>query len=231
MWRQTSAPSDEDALQEFEDYVLTQQANVHPWTPVTDYSLAQREKVEGPHAQLIAQVFRPLYVLDMGCGPEAALVQLLRRQGVTAYGMDSGTLRVSATLATSGSLLDRETMQSMRDACPSCDLVICREVLEHLTVRDIAVAVEHLCLVSRKWVYVTTRFAKTPRHFLSFDRSDDLDPTHISLLTKPLLRLLFVLQGYLSRPDLEAALDWRRQGRCLVMERNEPQGSPVGVKH
>jgi hypothetical protein len=99
------------------------------------------------------------------------------------------------------------------------DLVICREVLEHLTIRQIRRAVTNLCALSSKFVYVTTRFAKDPDHLLDVDTSDDLDPTHITMLNQDFLRVLFVLEGFKRRPDLEARMDWQGKGRVLVYER------------
>lgn len=106
-----------------------------------------------------------------------------------------------------------------RPRFPKADLVICREVIEHLTVKEIAQAVRNLCALSSRYIYLTTRFAKNPDHFLSVDTSDDLDPTHINLLNQDFLRLLFVLEGFARRADLEAVLDWQHKGRVLVYER------------
>jgi len=46
-----------------------------------------------------------------------------------------------------------------------------------------------------------------------------VDPSHITLLNKDLLRCLFLLEGFRSRPDLEARIDWGGKGRVLVYER------------
>ncbi len=49
--------------------------------------------------------------------------------------------------------------------------------------------------------------------------SDDLDPTHITMLNQDLLRLLFILEGFKRRADLETAMDWQHKGRVLVYVR------------
>jgi hypothetical protein len=49
--------------------------------------------------------------------------------------------------------------------------------------------------------------------------SDDLDPTHISMTNQDFLRMLFVLEGFKRRADLETRMDWKKLGRCLVYER------------
>ena len=99
------------------------------------------------------------------------------------------------------------------------DLVICREVLEHLSIGQIRRAVTNLAALSAGFVYVTTRFAKEPDSLLSVDTQDGLDPTHISMLNQTFLRALFVLEGFKRRADLEAAMDWKTLGRVLVYER------------
>ena len=47
----------------------------------------------------------------------------------------------------------------------------------------------------------------------------EVDPSHITLLNKDMLRLMFVLEGCRSRPDLEARMDWGNKGRVLVLEK------------
>ena len=44
-------------------------------------------------------------------------------------------------------------------------------------------------------------------------------PTHITLMTKPFLRMLFVLEGLRRRADLEERMDWAKKDRVLVYER------------
>jgi hypothetical protein len=101
----------------------------------------------------------------------------------------------------------------------SYDLVICREVIEHLTILETRHLVADLCRVSSRYIYVTTRFFANPSSILDVTDEKDVDPTHITVMTKDLLRLMFVLEGYRSRPDLEARMDWLDKGRVLVYER------------
>jgi hypothetical protein len=104
-----------------------------------------------------------------------------------------------------------------RDA--SFDLVVCREVIEHLTVLQVRRTVAELCRVSSRFVYSTTRFHPRPRTLLDLTTDFETDPTHITLMSKDLLRALFVLEGYRRRADLEEILDWGTKGRVLVYER------------
>lgn len=203
--------SDEAALAQFEALVLSQKPAEKPWEPVTDYRFCVREEIEGQHPRLIEDVFQPRRVLDAGCGAQAILVKLLRQLGQDAIGFDVNADGVTGIV---GDLLLVEDDSWMRS-----DLVICREVLEHLTIQQIRLAVCALCRLSTKHVYLTTRFAEKPAHFLSVDTADDLDPTHITMLNQHFLRMLFVLEGFRRRADLEERMDHQNKKRVLVYER------------
>jgi glycerol-3-phosphate cytidylyltransferase-like family protein len=204
--------TDEDALARFEQIVLTQQSAVVPWQPVTPYDFESRTVIEGKHPDLIIETFGKGPVLDYGCGPDAILVRLLRDRGVMAYGIDP--------------ILDEpwRCLQPRYDSGPEefvghFPVVICREVFEHLCVREIQPLLRRFLSFTPTFVYVTTRFAKAPDSLLSVDTSDDLDQTHISMLNQTFLRALFVLEGFKRRADLEQAMDWKHLGRVLVYER------------
>lgn len=192
-------------LEDFETLVLTQQPASTPWAPVTDYSFEARKAIEGPHATLIIQTFKPSSIVDVGCG----------------YGYLEKMLRdVDPDCVITG--VDKHTgfdLGRTINLWPFADLVICREVLEHLTMLEIRQAVPNLCKMARHFVYVTTRFHPNPDSLLDVATSDDLDPTHISMLNSDFLRCLFVLEGFKRRADLEQHMDWKQLGRVLVYER------------
>lgn len=189
------------ALERFETLVLSQTPAEKPWTAVTDYSLEARAVAEGRNPDLIVEVFAPKRVLDYGCGPQYRLATLLHHRGVDVAAFDP-------------------QIPGSEDVLHGTyDVVVCREVLEHCTILQIREVVADLCRLSSRFVYVTTRFAHNPTHLLTVDTADDLDPTHITMLNQAFLRVLFVLEGFKRRADLEAKLDWRNLGRVLVYER------------
>lgn len=182
------------------------------------YDIETRRRVEGRNPQLIKDVFEPGRVLDMGCGP-GALMFLLHELAVVSDGIDFSPESVELAPA---EVRDRITVGEVTEplvAKRSYDLVVCREVMEHLTVVQVARCVEQLCRASSRYVYVTTRFHDDPDGLLSFTTQFDVDPSHITLLNKEFLRCLFVLEGFRSRRDLEERMDWGRKGRVLVLER------------
>jgi len=184
-----------------------------------NYSLETRRAIEARNPALIKEVFAPKRVLDLGCGP-GALMHLLWELGVAVEGID---FAASSTQLATPQVRDRITIGSVTDPtlkpAHAYDLVICREVLEHLTVLQVRQAVANMVRMTSRFIYVTTRFHPSPDGLLDFGQKDDLDPSHITLLNKDMLRLMFVLDGCRSRPDLEARMDWGNKGRVLVLEK------------
>jgi 2-polyprenyl-3-methyl-5-hydroxy-6-metoxy-1,4-benzoquinol methylase len=184
-----------------------------------NYSLEARRQIEAKNPFLIKDVFQPGSVLDLGCGP-GALMHLLWEIGVDVEGIDFA--ESSVQLATP-EVRDRITVGQVTDVtlkpADAYDLVICREVLEHLTVLQVRLAVANMVRMTSKFIYVTTRFHPNPASLLDFTTQFDVDPSHITLLNKDMLRLMFILEGCRSRPDLEARMDWGNKGRVLVLEK------------
>lgn len=210
-------------VETFEAFVRGQRPATRPWHPLTDYSVAGRRLAEGRHPALILEVFKPTTILDCGCGPQAALVQMLRGLGASACGFDpivDGHLRhvwrASVTDAPRPARWGKGPVVCGL-TCPCSDLVICREVLEHLPVRQGVQAIRNLMQLSSRYVYLTTRLAPHASVF-DFGDGDTLDPTHITLYPEEFLRLIFVVEGGTRRADLERAMDWQHQGRCFVYE-------------
>jgi SAM-dependent methyltransferase len=189
------------------------------------YRIETRREIEGRNPALIKEVFEPRRVLDIGCGP-GALMYLLHELGVFADGVDFSPQ--CRTLAPP-EVRDRIVVGSVTDALfpdDSYDLIICRELIEHLTVLQTRRLVQNLCRISSRYIYVTTRFHPNPANILEITDERHVDPTHITLMTKELLRVLFILEGFKARPDLEERMDWLHKGRVLVYEK-QPQASMV----
>ena len=184
-----------------------------------NYSLETRRQIEAKNPHLIKEVFQPKKALDLGCGP-GALMHLLWEIGVECDGIDFA--ESSRQLATP-EVRDRISIGYVGDPtlkpADAYDLVICREVLEHLTVLQVKETVANMVRMTNKFIYVTTRFHPNPASLLDFTTQFDVDPSHITLLNKDMLRLMFVLEGCRSRPDLEQRMDWGNKGRVLVLEK------------
>lgn len=197
----------------FERLVQGQQPAGETWTPVTDYSWGARSAVESPHAERLADTFGThTNVLDYGCG-YGHLVRVLRGvHNIDAWGYEP-------FVEPDPSWACQYIVREPADIPNNNTLVICREVLEHCALPDVRWMISRLCDLSERFVYVTTRYNETPKHLLDIQQSDDLDPTHITLAPKDLLRTLFVLEGFRRRADLEQQMDHMHKGRVLVYER------------
>lgn len=185
------------------------------------YTVENRRKMEGRNPELIRDVFQAKSVVDMGCGP-GALLFLLDELGVAAEGVDFSE---ECKRIAPDAVRERIHIGSVTDiALPdeSYELVICREVFEHLTVLQVQQAVANICRISSRFVYLTTRFHPSPKSFFDVTTEFDVDPTHITLMNKDTLRLLFVLQGFRRRRDLEKQMDWLDKRRVLVYEKPNP---------
>lgn len=198
--------ADQSAVAAFERVCLVQELP-QPWAPVTPYDSLTRRLVEGQHPQLIKEVFQPERVLDYGAG-FGHLVTMLREAGVNAVGYEP--------------YIDVDhphVFTQWRHVADEFDLVVYREVNEHVPLRKMRQAVSAMCAASTRWVYGTTRFCPSPQHMLNVATSDTLDPTHISLVTPEFLRVLFALEGFVYRRDLAERMDWKGYGRTFVFER------------
>ena len=199
-------PTDAAALARV-DQVIQRQTPPAPWQPVTPYDLESRRPIEAPPVDRIRQLWGEGPYLDWGCGPEAVLVRLLRARGAVAWGLDP-------ILAPRWHGLRPPEHRRFRPIHP---VIICREVLEHVCLRDWWPILAAWRTWTPRAVYVTTRHPPAPRHVLAVATSDALDPTHISLVTPTLLRTLLALStGLPRRPEWEAILDWRGLGRVCV---------------
>jgi SAM-dependent methyltransferase len=181
------------------------------------YELETRRTIEGRNPELIREVFEPQRLLDVGCGP-GFLMQFLYELGVDVHGVDFSPSSVNLAPPEMKERIRLGSTERLPEPDSSFDLVVCREVFEHLTVLQVRRTVAEICRVSSRYAYVTTRFNAAPASLLDVTTDFGTDPTHITLMTKDLLRTLFVLEGFRSRPNLERRMDWEGKGRVLVYE-------------
>lgn len=182
------------------------------------YAIETRRSIEGRNPELIKSVFSPAKVLDMGCGP-GALMYFLQELGVDCDGVDASPHVCKMAPAGVRDHISVASATVSGKADNSYDLVISREVLEHLTVLEVRRSVEEMCRVTSRFIYLTTRFHPAPASLLDVANEFHVDPTHITCLNKDFLRVLFLLEGMKSRPDLEARMDWLGKGRVMVFEK------------
>jgi cytidyltransferase-like protein len=224
-----SKNSSEKELKLFEDAFQNQEAvsNSHydesyfldNWRSAgNNYDLETRRTVEGRNPELIKKTFQPKKALDVGCGV-GSLMYLLHELGVSCDGIDFSPFSKKAALPEIRDRIMIDSVDSTSLQDNSYDLVICREVLEHLTLAQVKKAVENMCRVSSKYIYVTTRFHPRPESLLSITTDFENDPTHITVLNKNFMRMLFILEGFKHRPLLEKKMDWLGKDRVLVYEK------------
>jgi cytidyltransferase-like protein len=183
------------------------------------YSIEKRRAIEAKNPQNIKEVFHPTRVLDVGCGP-GALMLFLHELGVEVHGVDiSSDAKAQAPVAVRERIRIAPVTEFL-DMGMNFDLVVCREVLEHLTVLQVRQAVGVLARYTDRFLYVTTRFHPLPNGLLDVTNDFGNDPTHITAINKDFLRVLFLLEGLKSRHDLEEKMDWKKLGRVLVFEKN-----------
>ena len=133
-----------------------------------NYSLEKRREIEAKNPFLIKEVFQPSKVLDLGCGP--APDDLCGRSASTSRDRLRGEQPRSGHSRSTRAYRHRRGDRSALKPADAYDLVICREVLEHLTVLRCGNGRQHGAddVALR---LVTTRFHPNPDGLLDFTRS------------------------------------------------------------
>jgi cytidyltransferase-like protein len=190
-----------------------------PWRHAgVTYSLDDRRQIEGKNPTLIKEVFSPRNVLDAGCGP-GALVYFLKELGINVSGIDFSSDAITAAPEFIKGDVQVGNISEINFADNNFDLVICREVLEHIPIKAYPAIISELARVTSRFIYITTRFNPNPRHLFDISTEFDVDPTHITCAPINLVRFLCTINGLTRKPDLELKMDWLDKRRVLVYEK------------
>ena len=140
-------------------------------------------------ARNIVERLDPATVLDAGCAM-GMLVEALRDRGVEAYGFDISSYALSrAREDIRGYLWEA----SLGDPLPRAyDLIVCIEVVEHLSRTEGQAAVENLCRQTDQVLLSTT-----PEHYE--------EPTHLNVQPPEYWAELFARQDFVRDMDLDAS--------------------------
>ena len=182
------------------------------------YDFEKRREIEGKNPSLIKEIFKPTKALDMGCGP-GALMLFLNELGVNCHGIDGSKTSKEMAMEEIRDLITISDICNTNIQDGEYDLIICREVLEHLTFKQIKKSIEEMARITSKYVYITTRFHPDPKSIFDISTEPEVDPTHITCLNIEMLRFLCVISGLRRRNDLERRMDWLNKGRVLVYEK------------
>lgn len=142
----------------------------------------------GGYAERIARDISPRSVLDAGCAM-GFLVECLRDRGIEAFGVDVSDYAIQCV---------REDVRpycwvgSVLDALPQrYDLIVCIEVLEHLTAQECERAAANFAQASDDIL-----FSSTPDDFS--------EPTHINVQPPDYWAGLFARHGFIRDVDYDA---------------------------
>lgn len=194
------------------------------------YTLEHRRKVEGRHPELILDTFKPVNILDTGCGKGHLIHFLLNVYGPPyegqpeiILGLDYSKYAVNnpASSEVAGRLIQHDITKSFPLQKQGYDLVISREVIEHLTVEQTIKYIQNMAEASSKYIYCTARLNMKPDHDEHIITEFSVDPTHITLMPRVMLEKLFqkYAPNFRQNKQLEQKMDWMKKGRVFVYER------------
>jgi SAM-dependent methyltransferase len=142
----------------------------------------------GNVASRIGQNLAPRTALDAGCAM-GLLVEQLVRVGIDAYGIDISDFAIERAPEV---VRDRCRVGSITEPIEGrYDLVLCVEVLEHLTRADSETAMDNLCAVTS-----TILFSSTPMHYGQV--------THVNVNPPEVWSEMFARRGFYRDLDQDA---------------------------
>ncbi len=140
-------------------------------------------------AEAIVRQIGPHTVLDAGCA-YGFIVEALRDRGIEAFGIDISEYAIQNVRE---DIRPHVHVASLLDPLPQrYDLIVCIEVLEHLTAIEGEQAVENLCKASDDVL-----FCSTPE--------DYREVTHLNVRPPDYWSTLFALHGFVRDVDFDAS--------------------------
>jgi len=188
-----------------------------PWFPLGSGVDAKRF-TEGKHPSIIKEIIgKGAKVLDVGCG-EGWLVGFLRETGVEAYGIDYSPEAVEFGYEKAKPFLNIGSAESLPYSDNQFDIVIARELFEHLTFEQAKKVFAEMVRVSKRFVYLTIWLNFNAASSSDLIYSDLRDHTHVTFCNRRFWEKYFGEYSIQQRRDLEKKLDWADKGRCFVYE-------------
>jgi SAM-dependent methyltransferase len=158
-------------------------------------------------AARIARDIGPKSVLDAGCA-FGFLVEALRERGIEAYGIDVSSYAIAQVAEGVAPFCRVASITEALDA--SYDLVVCIEVLEHLSPEQSEAALDRICAATDDVL-----FSSTPH--------DHDEATHVNVRPPAYWAEAFARRGFVRDVDFDASFvtDWaaRFQRGSLALPR------------
>ncbi|HEY4397770.1 MAG TPA: methyltransferase domain-containing protein [Acidimicrobiia bacterium] len=143
----------------------------------------------GQIARRVVTDIQPESVLDAGCA-HGMLVEKLRALNVDAYGVDASE---DAIAAVHNSVRDYTWRGSLTDPLErKYDLVVCIELLEHMSPADAEQAIENMCAASDRVL-----FSSSPL--------DYTEPTHVNVHAPEDWSAQFARHGFVRNVEFDAS--------------------------
>ncbi|MBW3590228.1 MAG: class I SAM-dependent methyltransferase [Actinobacteria bacterium] len=141
----------------------------------------------GRIADYIAADIKPSTVMDVGCG-FGVLVKALRDRGIEAFGIDVSEYAVSQV---DSEIREYCQLGSITDPLPQgYDLIVCIEVVEHLSPKEALEAVENMCRNTEDLIFSSTS-------------EDFREPTHLNVRPMEYWAELFARKGFYRDLDFD----------------------------
>jgi ubiquinone/menaquinone biosynthesis C-methylase UbiE len=195
--------------------------NDYKWWPFNN-TLEAKQITEGRHPTIIKNIVgENKRILDVGCG-QGFLVHFLRDLGVDAVGVDYSEYGIKNCVEQVREYVSVADVVSLPFKDNEFDMVIGRELFEHITLSQAEAGFKEMLRVSKKYLYFTiwlnfSIFAN------DYEFSSDMrDETHITFATRKFWEEKFNLWSsgkVIPVKEMEKSLDWMDKRRCFIYEK------------